>query len=107
MRLFRNSKKTVLPNWNQQTVSRVGKKRVNQAKVGRLNRQYNKNLSKLKRSGFKITGAKPINKMNHSEYMKAMQKAKSGKYEIRTLTQAPKWENEPPREYLLLRRKNK
>jgi hypothetical protein len=107
MRLFRNSKKTVLPNWNQQQVSRSGKKRVNQAKVGRLNRSYNKSLSKLKRSGFKITGAKPINRMTHSEYQKAMQKAKSGNYEIRTLTQAPKWVNESPREYLLLRRKKK
>jgi hypothetical protein len=107
MRFFRSSKKTVLPKWNHESVSRHGKKRANPAKVGRLNRSYNKDLAKLKRSGFKITGAKPINRMNHSEYQKAMLKAKSGKYDIRTLTQAPKWENEAPREYLLLRRKTK
>ena len=87
------------------SISRTGKTRVNPSKVASMKRRYNKASRKLKRAGFKIGGAKPMNRMSPTELAKINKKMKSGKYEVRTLTEPPKWENERPREYVLFRRK--
>lgn len=87
------------------SVSRTGKKRIDPAKVASMKRRYAKQSRKLKKAGFKIGGAKPMNRMTSSELAKINKKIKSGKYEVRTMTEPPKWENERPREYVLFRRK--
>lgn len=89
------------------TVSRTGKTRINPSKVASMKRRYNKQSRRLKKAGFKIGGAKPMNRMNPTELAKINKKIKSGNYDVRTLTEPPKWENERPREYVLFRRKSK
>jgi len=91
---------------NADSVSRTGKRRVNRAKTGGMQRRYNRQSSKLKKAGFKFGGAKPMNRMNPTELAKMHKKANSGKYDVRTITEPPKWENESPREYVMFRRKS-
>jgi hypothetical protein len=106
MGLFRKNKPNPLPRRSgTYTPARKGKTRIDSRKIKHFNRKYNKESSKLKSKGFKVSGAKPINQMSNTEFQKLQKKVKSGKYDVRYIAQPPKWNNEPPREWAMLRRR--
>ncbi len=88
-------------------LSRTGKTRVDQRKVRSFNRRFEKRSKQLTRKGFTRAGGKPVNQMSSREYAKLQKKVDSGKYDVETVLQPPKWKNEPPREWIMTRRKNK
>tara|TARA_Y100000114_G_scaffold156811_1_gene185402 strand:- start:472 stop:795 length:324 start_codon:yes stop_codon:yes gene_type:complete len=107
MGLFRKKKSAQIPLRRSGTFTpaRKGKTRIDSRKIKHFNRKYNKQSAKLKKSGFKISGGKPINQMTHTEFQKLQKKVMSGKYDVQYIAQPPKWKNEPPREWAMLRRK--
>jgi hypothetical protein len=89
---------------------RSGKpKRTGKTRLGRTSasRPYQKRKAKLRSKGYKLAGGKPVNFMNDAEFAKLQQKISSGKYETQSLVQPPVWRDEPPREYIMLRRKKR
>ena len=87
--------------------ARKGKTRIDNRKVRSFNRRYQKRSNKLSSKGFTKTGGKPLNQMNPQEFRKLEKKIKSGNYDVETVLQPPKWKNEPPREWVMTRRKKK
>ena len=107
MGFFSKKKSTTIPRRSGTFVpARKGKTRIDSRKIKHFNRRYNKDTSKLKSKGFKVSGAKPINQMSNTEFQKLQKKVKSGKYDVRYIAQPPKWNNEPPREWAMLRRRS-
>lgn len=109
MRFFRR-KKTIPVSVKkpiQYNPSRNGKSRIDPRKVRSFNRRYQKRSNKLAKKGFTKTGGKPLNQMSSQEFRKLEKKIKSGNYDVETVLQPPKWKNEPPREWVMTRRKNK
>jgi|SaaInlV_125m_DNA_1040241.scaffolds.fasta_scaffold02727_5 hypothetical protein len=91
----------------QSNLSRTGKTRIDQRKVRSFNKRFEKRTQRLTRKGFTKTGGKPVNQMSSKEYLKLQKKVKSGNYDVETVLQPPKWKNEPPREWIMTRRKKK
>ena len=85
--------------------SKRGKTRVNPASVRSFNRRFEKSKNRMTRAGFTFTGGKPVNAMNDREFSKLMKKVNSGNYDVRTIHSPPKWEGEPPRQWVLTRRR--
>ena len=106
MRLFSTKKeKPRLKRGSQFVNQRNGKKRVDSHKVRAFNKRFAKRSNKLSRSGFRKSGGKPMNQMSNTEYLKLRKKVDSGNYDLEIVMQPPKWANEPPREWAMLRRK--
>ena len=106
MGLFKKKKTVQIPRRSGTfTPARRGKTRIDSRKIKHFNRKYNKQTAKLKKNGFKVSGGKPINQMTHTEFQKLQKKVKSGKYDVQYVAQPPKWNNEPPREWAMLRRR--
>tara|TARA_B110000444_G_scaffold149867_1_gene140210 strand:+ start:11412 stop:11741 length:330 start_codon:yes stop_codon:yes gene_type:complete len=91
----------------QYNPGRKGKTRIDSRKVRSFNRRYQKRSNKLASKGFTKTGGKPLNQMSSQEYRKLEKRIKSGNYDVETVVQPPKWKNEPPREWVMTRRKKK
>lgn len=84
---------------------RAGKKRLDSRSTGTALRRFSKRQGKLRKSGFRMASAKPLNHLSESEFRKFDKKITSGKYEVRTLLAPPKWKGEASREWVMIRRK--
>ena len=85
--------------------ARTGKKRINTRRTGAANRRFEKRQTKLRSAGYKMGSSKPINHLSVQEFRKFNKKISSGKYEVRKMLAPPKWVNESPREWVMIRKK--